>query len=90
MKQTFPSTPASPVLRACLPARQARQTGAEPQRVPVTRPPYPILGEGPLRIVGERDCEGQRQWILAYERYHRQRGKEKRSGDERSGPAGPP
>ena len=49
----------------------ARGRGEGPDSIQVTRPPFPGLGEGGLRVVGVRACGTGSCWILAYSSYRR-------------------
>lgn len=49
----------------------ARGRGEGPVSIQVTRPPFPGLGEGGLRVVAVRPCGAGCRWILAYPSYRR-------------------
>jgi hypothetical protein len=50
---------------------RARECGQGPVRLLVTTPPFPGLGEGQLRVVGQRATPDGPEWIVAYTGYRR-------------------
>ena len=50
--------------------RAARLAGCPPGRIRIICPPWPVLGQGALRVVCVRPLE-EPEWLLAYEDYLR-------------------
>lgn len=68
----LPGLRADPLGRPYLPAlAQAREGGEGPVRVRVTRPPFPCLGAGSLRVIAVRRGPEGEEWVLAYPDYRR-------------------